>query len=242
MNSKIHALVSFIAISLAACGIAPRTDNPIPTIASSDERKSRTLIVMLPGRGDRVTSLVEAGFLNQGVAPKFDIVAVDAHFGYYMKRSLIPRLHEDVIKPAQDAGYENIWLLGVSMGGLGAILYAAEHPGIVDGVVLLAPYLGDPELAAEVEASGGLSTWNADESQFKQHEVDVWRWLQATRTDVDPVPILMGYGLSDRFAEFYGPLQKDIDGISIYTEPGGHKWTTWSALWQTMQRDINLPE
>jgi pimeloyl-ACP methyl ester carboxylesterase len=183
-------------------------------------------------------SFVDAGFLDKVGAYDFDVLAVDAHFGYYMKRSLIPRLHEDVIRPAREAGYEHIWLLGVSMGGLGAILYAAEHPGVVDGMVLLAPYLGDPELAAEIQASGGLSAWNPDESQFKAHEVDVWRWLQASRTASEPVPILMGYGLDDRFAGYYGPLQGEVAGLRIYTEDGGHKWTTWARLWQTIQPDF----
>ena len=242
MKNRIRAVLSFTAIALAACGFAPRTEVPIPTISADEIRKARTLLIMLPGRGDRAGNFVDAGFLEPTATPTFDVVAVDAHFGYYMKRSLIPRLHEDVVVPAREAGYENIWLLGVSMGGLGSILYASEHPDVVDGVVLLAPYLGDPELAAEIQASGGLSAWNADASQFKEHEVAAWRWLQQTRANAEPVPILLGYGLDDRFSEFYGPLQDDVEGIRVYTRPGGHKWTTWSELWKTMQPDIHQPD
>ena len=239
MNYKLRALLSFVAIALAACGIAPRTETPIPTIASNDERQSKTLLVMLPGRGDRAGSFVDAGFLELDDSDKFDRVAVDAHFGYYMKRNLIPRLHEDVIQPAKNAGYESIWLLGVSMGGMGSILYANAHPDVIDGVVLLAPYLGDPELAAEIQASGGLANWNADQSDFPAHEVDTWRWLQKTRSDAEPVPILMGYGLDDKFAGFYAPLQDEIDGLRIYTEDGAHNWTTWRKLWETLRADLN---
>lgn len=238
MNSKVRALISFTAVALAACGFAPRTEVPIPIITADDQRKSGTLLVMLPGRGDRAVSFVDAGFLKPVDQSKFDVVAVDAHFGYYMKRSLIPRLHEDVIKPARDAGYDSIWLLGVSMGGLGAILYSAEHPEAIDGLVLLAPYLGDPELAAEVQASGGLATWDAEQSRFKEHEVDVWRWLQSSRLEAEPAPILMGYGTDDRFAGDYGPLQDEIAGLTVYTRAGGHKWTTWGELWESMQLDI----
>ena len=238
MKTRLRALLSTAAVAIAACGIAPRTETPIPVIASSEVRNSKTLIVMLPGRGDRASSFLDADFLQHPGAGEFDIVAVDAHFGYYMKRTLIPRLHDDVILPSLKAGYENIWLLGVSMGGLGAILYAAEHPENVDGLVLLAPYLGDPALASEVQASGGLAIWKADDSEFKSHEVDAWRWLQSSRLGSEPVPILLGYGLDDRFANNYRPLQDEISGIDIFTEVGGHNWTTWNRLWQVMQTDL----
>ena len=78
---------------------------------------------MLPGRGDRGEVFVREGFEKAGQRLGFDTIMVDAHFGYYMKRSLIPALDEDIIQPALEAGYENIWLLGVSMGGFGSLLY-----------------------------------------------------------------------------------------------------------------------
>ena len=57
-------------------------------------------------------------FLEKIEDKDFDVISVDAHFGYYKNRDLVPRLHDDVITPAQQNGYEKIWLLGVSMGGM----------------------------------------------------------------------------------------------------------------------------
>lgn len=54
--------------------------------------------------------------------------------------------------------------------------------------------------------------------------------------------VIGGCGLSDRFAGNYGPLQDEIEGLTIYTEVGGHKWTTWSNLWTRMMSDISQRE
>ena len=70
--------------------------------------------------------------------PRLDVIAADAHFGYYRARSVVDRLHEDLIAPVADR-YERVWLVGISMGGFGSALYAMEHPDVVDGVIMLAP-------------------------------------------------------------------------------------------------------
>ena len=62
-----------------------------------------------------------------------DMVAVEAHYGYYATRTVVTRLREDVIAPARAQGYTQIWLVGVSMGGLGALLYVRAYPGTSRG-------------------------------------------------------------------------------------------------------------
>jgi pimeloyl-ACP methyl ester carboxylesterase len=234
-----HGFITLAAFVISGCTIAPRTENPVPTIVpAADDRKNKTLIIMLPGRGDRAISFRTAGFLAPIEGSDFDVIAVDAHFGYYKERSLVSRLHEDVVVPAKENGYENIWLLGISMGGMGALLYAEQHPDIVDGVILLAPYLGDPGLAREIEDAGGLASWSAEESSFMDHEVAVWDWLKNSRIEQDPVPVYLGYGNSDRFAGNYGALKGKVEGLRIYTEDGGHRWTTWFELWSRISADV----
>ncbi len=234
-----HGFITLAAFVISGCTIAPRTENPVPTIVpAADDRKNRTLIIMLPGRGDRAISFQTAGFLDSVEGSDFDVIAVDAHFGYYKERSLVPRIHEDVVVPAKENGYENIWLLGISMGGMGALLYAEQHPDIVDGIILLAPYLGDPGLAKEIEGAGGLTSWSPEDSSFMDHEVAVWDWLKNSRTEQNPVPVYLGYGESDRFASNYAALKGELAGLNIVTEEGGHKWTTWSQLWSRISADL----
>ena len=239
MNVRPKALLSLFALISSACSIAPPTETPIASIPEEWNRgTAEALLVMLPGRGDRASTFVDAGFLDRDDNPLFDIVAVDAHFGYYMKRSLLPRLHDDIIQPAIDAGYQSVWLLGVSMGGLGSLLYASEHPDKIQGVILLAPYLGDAKLAAEVQAAGGLSSWNPDESGFKDHEVAVWAWLKESRAAQDPVPVILGFGRDDKFADSYAPLRVPLPELTVYEEAGSHNWATWHGLWRTIRADM----
>ena len=65
------------------------------------------------------------------------MVVADAHVGYFRNRSFEDRLRADVMVPARARGYESIWLAGISLGGLGALLYADEHPEEVAGLLLI---------------------------------------------------------------------------------------------------------
>jgi alpha-beta hydrolase superfamily lysophospholipase len=69
-------------------------------------------------------------------------------------------LHDAVIAPGMARGYRRLWLLGISVGGMGALLYTAARFASVDGLVLLAPFLGTPGTLAEVSAAGGITAWS----------------------------------------------------------------------------------
>jgi pimeloyl-ACP methyl ester carboxylesterase len=68
-----------------------------------------------------------------------DLIAVDAHAGYYLRQTVLERLREDVVAPARAAGYEKARLVGISLGGLGAALYATDHADHLAGLILLLP-------------------------------------------------------------------------------------------------------
>ncbi|MEO1203891.1 MAG: alpha/beta fold hydrolase, partial [Pseudomonadota bacterium] len=192
------------------------------------------------GRGDRAQHFADAGFGAPAANGSFDVVAMDAHLGYYMERSLLVRLHDDIIAPAKAAGYDSIWLLGVSMGGLGSLLYAAEYPDDVDGIILLAPYMGGRKAIEEVLAEGTLAEWNGEGKRMKDYEVDIWRYIQATTTGDTSTPIILGFGTEDRMAEGYSGLVEKVDFTAVYTREGGHKWTTWRPLWDDIAADLEL--
>jgi Serine aminopeptidase, S33 len=59
--------------------------------------------------------------------------------------STIPQLPPDLVKRdwiIEDLVKEPSWLVGSSLGGLSAILYAMKQPGMVKGMILLAPAVG----------------------------------------------------------------------------------------------------
>ena len=62
--------------------------------------------------------------------------------------------------PHGPCGYGEIWLVGVSMGGLGAFFHERAYPAQVTGLILLAPFVGDDrKLLAEIDAAGGAVAW-----------------------------------------------------------------------------------
>jgi hypothetical protein len=102
----------------------PRTQ-PLAVREDQCVREARELLVFLPGVFDVVEDYEAYGFLRavRETGRAVDMLLVDAHLGYYAARTVLERLRQDVIVPAR-ARYESICLIGISMGGLGALLPA----------------------------------------------------------------------------------------------------------------------
>ena len=128
-----------------ACAYLRSAKAPMPVLRFTQigARSARGVIVLLPGFGDRPETFAQRGFVAalRRRAPAYDVIAADAHFGYYRSRQLLPRLHEDVIAPLRAKGYQRIWLAGASMGGFGGVGYVREHREEITGLLLFAPYM-----------------------------------------------------------------------------------------------------
>jgi hypothetical protein len=117
------------------------------------------------------------------------------------------------------------------MGGFGSVLYSSHYPDEIDGVILLAPYLGDVNVINEIDNSGGLDKWDPARSALEPHEITMWSWLQQETTGASPKSLILGYGLSDRLAGTYQVLLEPLEPFDVYTAQGGHNWKTWRTLW-----------
>jgi pimeloyl-ACP methyl ester carboxylesterase len=202
----------------------------------SGTSRSCCLVVFLPGRRDSAVQYERAQFIDavrqSGVA--VDMVAVEAHYGYYASRTVVVRLREDVIAPAIAQGYEQIWLVGVSMGGLGALLYIREYPRDIAGVVALAPFLGDDDMVQEITKAGGLWQWHIPTVSPGDFPHELWQWLKVYLQRPGEAPRLyLGYGQQDRFAPANDLLAMYLPKTQVLKTPGGHEWSTWRALWKT---------
>jgi pimeloyl-ACP methyl ester carboxylesterase len=196
------------------------------------------LFVFLPGRGDRAGDFVRRGFvaLAKGYIPGLDCVAVDATIGYYLDGSVADRLQREIIEPARTRGYHEIWLVGVSMGGLGAFFHERSYPGEVTGMILLAPFVGDdPKLFAEIDAAGGPVPWaysqpavSAERNKAK-FQSELWRFLGRLRMDRDPqLQIWVAYGDADRLRPGIERLIGLIPPGCVSRLKGGHTWEVWT--------------
>lgn len=225
-------LLGALASSCAALRPAPQ---PMPVLRypyAADP--APCLLVLLPGRWDRMEDFSRRGFLAdlRGTGLAIDAVAVDAHLGYYRRGTVLERLRNDVVGPARAAGYRQLWLVGISLGGTGAILYDFTFPGEVDGLLVLAPFLGEPAMVGEVASAGGVRGWNDQKTVGKPYEADLWRWAKRLTAAPDRTTVLLGYGVDDEFAPAHRLLAEVLPREHVFPQVGGHHWAAWRLAWQ----------
>lgn len=220
-------------------GCAPTRPPLIPMEVLRDSASCTTqapvLLVMLPGAYNQPADFRAHGFVSavrsRGLAA--DIVMADAHLGYFTDHSVIRRVRDHIVLPARRAGHAQVWLIGISLGGLAALCYAARHGNEIDGVVAIAPYPGSREVLREIDEAGGPAGWRAQARTAKDDiEREVWSWLADGMTTPNRTPsIYMGYGRADRFAAGNRLIAGALPTDRSLAVPGGHDWTPWLEVW-----------
>jgi pimeloyl-ACP methyl ester carboxylesterase len=230
----------FLSVALIAlcCGCQAHRITKIPMDAIYDippgMAADRVLLVMLPGAKDSPEDMVERGLVRALRERAFpvDVVAADTHLDYYLEHSFLERLNHDIIAPAQAKGYTRIWLMGISLGGMGSLAYARAHPAGIEGVILLAPFLGTRGTIDEVVRAGGLSRWQPEGIKVADDEHALLAWLKNYRSSDPEAPkIFLGYGTDDRYAPASLLLAERLPQQQVMAIPGGHDWPTWAVLW-----------
>lgn len=202
-----------------------------------------TLLVLLPGAEMALEDFQHYGFIaavrTHGIAA--DILAADVNYTHVMARTVASTLHAEVIQPARAAGYRHIWLAGISLGGLNALLYAAAHAAELAGIHLIAPYPGTGDIVAEIRAAGGPQTWfDTPESQHGDERV-AWRWLVEQSHSATALPLSFGCGSEDRFVRNQRLLASLLPAANIHFLPGAHDWPAWQGLWAHWLEHCPLP-
>lgn len=224
-----------VALLVAACGPLGDPSQPIPvtTIAAKDQRAQR-LVVVLPGRGDDLAALRDSGMVEaiQGAWPDAEVVLAELAIRYYMDGAAPRRLHEEVIAPARQRGYREIWLAGASLGGMGVVLHDRAYPGTVDGMILLAPFLGERAILEEVSNAGGVQQWQAGQEQpinEDNWQRELWRHVQSWSRNPDRARnVWLAYGDRDRLRDAMPLLTPALNPQQVLVRGGGHDWTVWA--------------
>jgi len=225
-------LAILLAPFLGSCGWhqrQPVAPLPIDTAPAAIAPATETL-VLLPGRLEGPQAFRKRGVFEQvaELRPKARIVAPDLHDGYYLKRTAVARLREDVVAPARARG-DRVTLAGVSMGGLGALTYALEHPGDIDEILLFAPYVGERRIVDEIRAAGGLGNWAPPAPADDDFQRRLWLGIrdQWVKKSAGPRIRLM-VGSRDFLLPGSRLLRDELLAPDDYFElDGGHNWKVW---------------
>jgi len=250
--SRLRAQTASLTVALlcfvTGCAYLRPARVPMSSVAFeplSGPQAARGAIVILPGFGDDPETFRKHGFVAalRAAAPGYDVYGADAHFGYYRKGILVSRLDEDVIEPLKRRGYRELWLAGASMGGHGAVGFAREHPSIIQGLLLFAPYLGSRSVVEEVEAAGGLCKFDAprrkpdDAETFARENL---LWLREQACDKREVALWLAVGGQDRLLRANRLVGEALEGDHLMVVSGGHGWEVWTrAVTQLAARAVS---
>ena len=235
-----HPLLAAVAFTglLTACGDPPKPAGPIPvtTIPAPYVVQDRPLVIVLPGRSDDLGDLKQAGIAAsvQRAWPEADVELAGATLGYYLHGDVALELHDQIIAPARARGYRQIWLTGASLGGMGVLLYEKAYPHDVTGLVLMAPYMGEPALVNEIMNAGGPTHWNPGPTPTKLDDKDyqrgLWQLVKSWGGRPDEARrIWLICGSGDRFIGAAKLIATQLPPEHFIHVAGGHDWPYWDA-------------
>jgi len=235
MRTALKGFALVLAITLIyGCS----TNAPLKTLyyKAAENSSQKNMIIFLRGRGGSHEDFASNGFINdiQIRNLPFDMAAPDAHFGYYFGETLVSRLKTDIIDPARAGGYEKFWLVGASMGGLGALMYTRQFPEDVEGVCVISPFLGYENIIREMTDAGGVRLWHPGEyNPDKDWQRMFWHWLKQCSNGEKEMPRLyLGYGTNDSFLKAHRLLGDLLSRDHVFTASGGHTPKTMTKIWR----------
>ncbi|HWW19940.1 MAG TPA: alpha/beta hydrolase [Steroidobacteraceae bacterium] len=204
------------------------------TIAHGAPGASTLRVVLMPGAYHTPNQFLDAGFAEavRRRSLRVELVLVVPELAHLTDRSWLTALHDEVIAPARAQGAP-VWLGGVSLGGFMALRFAAQYPGALDGLCLLAPYLGSRIIAAQIAAQADAAAWQMHSLAEDDDERRIWHYIATLADSMNPTRIFFGYGASDRFADTQRVLAQAVPAThaTVRIIAGGHDWTVWRSLW-----------
>lgn len=243
--SRMIRILFAVLLFLPSCVYFRSAANPMPAVEHpAPAVEADTLVVLLPGMSDGPDDYLGRGFVQliHEACPTADVVAADAHFGYYRSRTFLDRLQADVIDPRAER-YDQIWLVGISLGGFGCAVYCEENPGVIDGLILLAPFMGERAIIEQVKGAGGLAAWEppgdlgAVEDDAEKKFAEVWAFFRgyAVPEVATELPeLFLGWGKDDGLSIPNRMVADVLPEEQVLTLAGGHTWTVWRPLFERL--------
>jgi pimeloyl-ACP methyl ester carboxylesterase len=228
---------------LGGCAARGDATRPIPSALVHAPQRAQRVVVMLPGRGDDLAGLQQQGVAQiiQRAWPDADVILTGLTMPYYTAGVATRRLHDEVIAPLKAHGYRQVWLAGISLGGMGTLLYDRAYPGQLDGMLLLSPYLGDRAIQQEIRDAGGLAAWQPGPVQPLGPDTfqrELWRYLKHWSADPARTQTTwLAYGADERFRAAIELMSPQLPRTHVLMLPGQHNWKLWKPA---MRRVLQL--
>ncbi|HEX5127245.1 MAG TPA: alpha/beta hydrolase [Rhodocyclaceae bacterium] len=242
----VHSIGVTVALRAGYRQLLRRCPVPVKILSDSlsrDTGRASRLIVMLPGVYNLPEDFIDKGFIAalRAHGVDADVIMADVHFGYFSDRTAVARIHDDIVIPARKHGYRDIWLVGISLGGFGALAYAsvyANHADQINGLFVIAPFPGTGDIIQEIRSLGGPLPWSQTAASEQGDERIIWRWLAAQHRIRAQQPVMyFGTGTTDRYIGAQRMLAELLPPAHCRFIEGGHTWETWQQLWHAFLDD-----
>jgi pimeloyl-ACP methyl ester carboxylesterase len=203
-------------------------------MVEGSQQNSEVLIVVLPGILSDSQDMLKRGVPDaiHRAWPEPDILMVDLTMNFYRKGLAANRLHDEIVAPARQRGYSEIWLAGGSMGGMGTLMYEWQHPGELDGLVLISPYMGSDDVTGAIREAGGLRFWDSGEHTMlmdsDNYDRLVWQMAQDWIGDEAKLQrVWLMCGDEDGLYPDVQMLGAILPEGHYFPGPGDHSWDYW---------------
>ena len=202
------------------------------TIVQAVSSRSAPLLALLPGTYSEPEDFVREGFpaAVQSHGIEAELVMAQIRASWFSDGTVVDRIREAVIVPARERGRSRIWLVGISLGGLAALSYAARHERDIDGILLISPYPASRPVLNEMQNLSSPQSSKPASVTERDLEREAWMWLVNNRDD-GRLPVYCYFASGDRFAFGQRQMARALDSERVRELPGGHDWTAWRALW-----------
>ncbi len=231
-------LMVIVTFSLITCALLIDVKKPVDLLWDKTGKKTDKLIIFFPGLYDTAEKFKDENFFsiarNAGITA--DMVSANVNFYHLAKEMMIERIEKDVFVHAKNSGYKNIWLVGVSLGGLNSLLFNIKHEKDICGVVTLAPYVANTSLIENLRNAKEVKNWMPDSDENKlaleKRLQFLWVWLKEKSSKNKLNNLYLGYGKQDRYIDAIKLFENILDKNHVVLVEGRHNWATGQKVWE----------
>ena len=112
----LNAIVLLVVLFLGCSG--PPNKKTLPSVRYAGMTGKRSLVVLLPTMGGKGSHYETEGFLDEVWERGFEasLEVVDVRPSLYLGNRIVELLKTEVIQPAKAEGFEEIYIVGISLG------------------------------------------------------------------------------------------------------------------------------